>query len=208
MNSALPRLRGHLKLLGPAAYKTEKGLFLIFETFDPLFTYFYYSGISHFTLHQTPQLGQICTKALFIVAMALISSAAFAAPSFKIYEVAVPNSKRAAVLEATDTFMKSAKGKTYNGGLRVNTILANGISPATHTFILLMDSMAAIEEWETSLIGEPDITTFGAALEENSTPSSKYMSRMMETWGNISNDNRTWLITRFRTTDPMAVVKD
>ena len=140
--------------------------------------------------------------------MALISSAAFAAPSFKIYEVAVPNSKRAAVLEATDTFMKSAKGKTYNGGLRVNTILAKGISPATHTFILLMDSMAAIEEWETSLIGEPDITTFGAALEENSTPSSKYMSRMMETWGNISNDNRTWLITRFRTTDPMAVVKE
>ena len=75
-------------------------------------------------------------------------------------------------MEATDTFMKSAKGKTYNGELRVNTILANGISPATHTFILLMDSMAAIEEWETSLIGEPDITTFGAALEENSTPSS------------------------------------
>lgn len=103
--------------------------------------------------------------------------------------------------------MKSAKGTTYKGGLHANTILANGISPATYTFVLLMDRMAAIEEWETSLIGDPDITTFWAALKENSTPSSQYMGSMIKIWGEFSNDVRTQLITRFRTTDPMAVVK-
>ena len=123
--------------------------------------------------------------------MALISSAAFATPSFKIYEVAVPNSRQAAVLEATNTAMKSAKGPTYKGGLHANTILANGTSPATYTFVLLMDRMAAIEEWETSLIGDPDITTFWAALKENSTPSSQYMDSMIKIWGEFSNDVRT-----------------
>jgi hypothetical protein len=146
-------------------------------------------------------------KALLFGAAAILSSGVMAAPSFKIYEVAVPLSKQAAVLEATDTFMQSKKGKSYKGGLHVNTILANGISPATHSFVLLMDSMAAIEEWETGLVGDPDIAKFWAALDANSTPVSQYMGSLIKTWGDISNNDRVWMITRFRTTDPMAVVR-
>lgn len=145
-------------------------------------------------------------KYLLLGALALICNSVLAAPSFKIYEVAVPNSKQVAVLEATDTFMKSKKGKSYKGGLHVNTILANGISPATHTFVLLMDSMAAIEEWENSLVGDPDIATFWAALEASSTPVSQYMGSMIKTWGDISNEDRVWQVTRFHSTDPVKLV--
>jgi len=145
-------------------------------------------------------------KSLLLGGLAVISSGAFATPSLKIYEVAVPLSKQAIVLEATDTFMKSKKGKTYKGGLHFNTILANGNSPATHTFVLLMDSMAAIEEWETGLVGDPDIATFWAALDANSTPVSQTMGSMVKSWGDISNEDRIWQVTRFYTTDPVNTV--
>ena len=146
------------------------------------------------------------TKALLLGLLAIISTGVLAAPSLKIYEVAVSNSKQAAVLKATDTFMNSKKGKSYKGGLHVNTILANGISPATHTFVLLMDSMGSIAEWETSLVGDPDAATFWAALEENSTPVSQYMGSLIKTWGDVSNEDRVWQVTRFHTTDPANTV--
>ena len=81
----------------------------------------------------------------------LVSVQAFAAPSFKIYEVRVPSTKQATVLGAIDKFMNTEKGKSYKGSLHVNAVLANGVSPTTHTFVLLMDSMADIAEWENSL---------------------------------------------------------
>lgn len=136
----------------------------------------------------------------------LISLQAQAAPSFKIYEVTVPVSKQATVLGAIDKFMNSEKGKSYKGGLHVNAILANGVSPATHTFVLLMDSMAAIAAWEKSLPGNPDIMEFWTTLEANSTPVSQYMGSLIKPWGTISNDDRIWMVTRFYTSDPVNLV--
>jgi len=143
---------------------------------------------------------------LAIVAGLLISLQVHAAPSFKIYEVTVPASKQATVLSSIDKFMNSEKGKSYKGGLHVNAILANGVSPATHTFVLLMDSMADIAAWESSLPGNSDIMEFWTTLEANSTPVDEYMGSLVKTWGTISNEDRIWMVTRFYTTDPMNVV--
>ena len=123
---------------------------------------------------------------LAIVAGLLISLQVHAAPSFKIYEVTVPASKQATVLSSIDKFMNSEKGKSYKGGLHVNAILANGVSPATHTFVLLMDSMADIAAWESSLPGNSDIMEFWTTLEANSTPVDEYMGSLVKTWGTIS----------------------
>jgi hypothetical protein len=136
----------------------------------------------------------------------LVSVQAFAAPSFKIYEVTVPSTKQAIVLGAIDKFMNTEKGKSYKGSLHVNAVLANGVSPTTHTFVLLMDSMADIAEWENSLPGNPDIMEFWTTLEANATPVDEYMGSLIKTWGDISNEDRIWQVTRFYTTDPLNML--
>ena len=75
-----------------------------------------------------------------------------AAPSFKTYDIAVPLTKQAAVVEATNKFMSTDIGKSYQGSLHLNSYLANGMSPATHSFVLLMDSLADIAAWEDGLV--------------------------------------------------------
>jgi len=141
-----------------------------------------------------------------ILSALMLSYHASAAPSFKIYEVSVPLANQAAVLEATDEFMKSKKGKSYPGGLHVNTIMANGISPATHSFVMLMDSMKSIAEWESGLAGNADVEKFWAVLDEKTTPVSQYMGSLVKSWGNISNKDRIWQVSRLYTTDPVNTI--
>ena len=119
-----------------------------------------------------------------------------AAPSFKTYDLTVPLTKQAAVVEATNKFMATEKGKSYKGSLHLNSYLANGMNPATHSFVLLMDSMADIADWENGLAGNDDIMEFWSTLEANSTPVSEYMGSLVKTWGDISNDDRIWQVTR------------
>lgn len=140
-----------------------------------------------------------------IITTALCAQA-FAAPSFKTYEIAVPLTKQAAVVEATNKFMATDTGKSYQGSLHLNSYLANGMSPATHSFVLLMDSQADIAAWEDGLVGNGDIMGFWASLEANSTPVSEYMGSLVKTWGNISNDDRVWQVTRFYSTDPITML--
>jgi len=137
------------------------------------------------------------------LSMALTANAA---PSFKTYDLTVPLTKQAAVVEATNKFMATEMGKSYKGSLHLNSYLANGMNPATHSFVLLMDSMADIADWENGLAGNDDIMEFWSALEANSTPVSEYMGSLVKTWGDISNDDRVWQVTRFYSTDPMTML--
>jgi hypothetical protein len=143
---------------------------------------------------------------LFTLIGLLLISCQLNAASFKVYEGAIPLTKQAAVLEAADKFMKSETGKTFKGGFHINTILANGISPATHSFALLMPSLEDIHKWESSLVGNSDIQEFWEVLDQHSTPVSEFMGSLIKTWGNVSNEDQFWLLTKFRTTDPAKVV--
>jgi hypothetical protein len=145
-------------------------------------------------------------KLLFSVLTLLITTHLSAAPSFKTYDIAVPLTKQGAVVEATNKFMATKIGKSYKGSLHLNSYIANGMNPATHSFVLLMDSMADIAEWENGLAGNPDIMEFWSTLEENSTPVSEYMGSLIKTWGDISNSDRVWQVTRFYSTDPATMV--
>tara|TARA_E500000331_G_C17089535_1_gene640454 strand:+ start:125 stop:868 length:744 start_codon:yes stop_codon:yes gene_type:complete len=145
-------------------------------------------------------------KLLFSILTLLITTHLSAAPSFKTYDIAVPLTKQGAVVEATNKFMATKIGKSYKGSLHLNSYLANGMNPATHSFVLLMDSMADIAEWENGLAGNPDIMEFWSTLEANSTPVSEYMGSLIKTWGDISNNDRIWQVTRFYSTDPATMV--
>ena len=92
----------------------------------------------------------------FTLALGLLLCAgqASAANAYKFYDVDVENAP--AVLAATDAFMNSETGKRFKGALHLNTYLANGASPATHAFVMLMPSMAAITAWEAEMAASND----------------------------------------------------
>ena len=146
------------------------------------------------------------TKILATIIAVAMCTHVYAAPSFKTYDLAVPLTKQSAIVEATNKFMATDIGKSYKGSLHLNAYLANGMNPATHSFVLLMDSMADIAAWEDGLVGNQDIMEFWGALEANSTPVSEYMGSLVKTWGDISNDDRVWQVTRFYSNDPMTML--
>ena len=146
-------------------------------------------------------------KNTFLTALfALFFAIQVQAASVKAYEAAIPLTRQAAVLEAAEEFMQSPTGKSYTGAFHINSILANGVNPATHLFALLMPSMAAIHDWESSLVGNEDIQKFWSVLDENATPVTEYMGSLIKTWGDVSNADNVWMLTKFRTTNPAAVV--
>jgi hypothetical protein len=146
-------------------------------------------------------------KNIFLTVLcALLVTIQVQAASFKVYESAIPLTGQSAVLEAAEKFMKSPTGKSFKGAFHINSILANGVNPATHSFALLMPSMAAIHDWESSLVGNKDIQKFWSVLDQTATPVTEYMGSLIKTWGDVSNEDNVWMLTKFRTTDPAAVV--
>lgn len=142
---------------------------------------------------------------MLAVGLAITSSvSAFGANAYKFYEVSAENAT--AVVSATDALMASETGRQFNGALHLNAYLANGSSPATHAFVLLMPSMAAITEWETRLSQSADGASFFSSLAANATGVSESMGSMIKAWGDTSDDDRVWVVTRFYTSNPIAVM--
>ncbi len=145
-------------------------------------------------------------KIITTLVLLMASSGAFAAPTWMVYEVAVSPANQATVAAATQKFMASKTGKAMPGSLHLNGIIANGASPATHSFALLFPSMASLMNWQASMAGNADFAAFMGSLTPVSQPVSEYINSFGANWGTASNDDRLWQLTRFRTTDPMAVV--
>jgi hypothetical protein len=60
------------------------------------------------------------------------------------------------VVAATEKFMATDTGKAMPGSLSIMASVIDGADPATHSFITSMESLAAREEWFTSLEGNAD----------------------------------------------------
>ena len=142
----------------------------------------------------------------FTLALGLLLCAgqASAANAYKFYDVDVENAP--AVLAATDAFMNSETGKRFKGALHLNTYLANGASPATHAFVMLMPSMAAITAWEAEMAASNDGASFFSSLRANAEATGESMGAMLKAWGDTADDDRVWMVTRFYTTNPLAVL--
>jgi hypothetical protein len=72
--------------------------------------------------------------------------------------------------------------------------LANGSNTATHSFALLQPSMAAHQEWMTSLQNSPEGQKFFTVMNENSTPITERINSFLQSYGTASNDDVVWLI--------------
>ena len=135
-------------------------------------------------------------KKLLITLLALSTAYISAGQIWTQYDFRVDNPESAAkIVAASDELMASKFAKNnFKGSSHLDLYLANGSNTATHSFALLQPSMAAHQEWMTSLQNSPEGQKFFTVMNENSTPITERINSFLQSYGTASNDDVVWLI--------------
>ena len=110
------------------------------------------------------------------------------------------------VVAAADALMSSAAGKTFPGKLLLQAEVADGDSPATHSFIPIYKTAAERETFVQALQADPAWNTFTAEMAKLSQPVSTVLYRSAKTWGELVDTDHVWMGYAFHVTDPAAFV--
>ena len=135
-------------------------------------------------------------KKLLITLLALSTAYISAGQIWTQYDFRVDTPESAAkIVAASDELMASKFVKNnFKGSSHLDLYLANGSNTATHSFALLQPSMAAHQEWMTSLQNSPEGQKFFTVMNENSTPITERINSFLQSYGTASNDDVVWLI--------------
>ena len=135
-------------------------------------------------------------KKLLITLLALSTAYISAGQIWTQYDFRVDTPESAAkIVAASDELMASKFAKNnFKGSSHLDLYLANGSNTATHSFALLQPSMAAHQEWMTSLQNSPEGQKFFTVMNENSTPITERINSFLQSYGTASNDDVVWLI--------------
>jgi len=135
-------------------------------------------------------------KKLLITLLALSTAYISAGQIWTQYDFRVDTPESAAkIIAASDELMASKFAKNnFKGSSHLDLYLANGSNTATHSFALLQPSMAAHQEWMTSLQNSPEGQKFFTVMNENSTPITERINSFLQSYGTASNDDVVWLI--------------
>ena len=135
-------------------------------------------------------------KKLLITLLALSTAYISAGQIWTQYDFRVDTPESAAkIVAASDELMASKFAKNnFKGSSHLDLYLANGSNTATHSFALLQPSMAAHQEWMTSLQNSSEGQKFFTVMNENSTPITERINSFLQSYGTASNDDVVWLI--------------
>lgn len=135
-------------------------------------------------------------KKLLITLIAISTAYISAGQIWTQYDFKVDTQESAAkIVAASDELMASEFAKSnFKGSSHLDFYLANGSNTATHSFALLQPSMAAHQEWMTSLQNSPEGQKFFTVMNENSTPITERINSFLQSYGTASNDDVVWLI--------------
>jgi hypothetical protein len=84
---------------------------------------------------------------------------------------------------ALGAFMNSETGKKFPGQVFLSTVIAGGLSPVSHAISVGQASEAAIEAWESSLVGNADWQTYLDASQTSSDYLGNNLVRTLKGWG-------------------------
>ena len=87
------------------------------------------------------------------------------------------------VMAAADTLMSSNAGKAFPGKLLLQAEVADGNSPATHSFIPIYKTVAEREAFVQQLQADPAWSTFQAEMAKLTQPVSTILYRTVQSWG-------------------------
>lgn len=109
-----------------------------------------------------------------------------------------------AVVAAADKMMASTVGKEFPGRLFLQTNVADGDNPATHSFVPVYETAAEREMWVAKLQADPAWAEFQKVMTAKTEPVSTSMYRTVQRWGDISDEDMVWRVHEFDVSDPAA----
>lgn len=127
-----------------------------------------------------------------------------AAASWSQFSFATTPQNAPKVLAAADKLMSSATGKQFPGRLHLQTHLADGANPATHSFAPLYKSAAEREAFVQKMQADPAWNEFMATMAEVAQPVSQVMYRSLKSWGKAEDTDPVWMLHAFTVRDPAA----
>jgi hypothetical protein len=136
----------------------------------------------------------------------LLGQGAAAAPSWGIIAFSTTPQNAATVLAAADKLMGSAVGQKFPGRLLLQASVANGNSPATHSFVPIYKSAKEREEFVQRMQRDPAWQEFLSTMTLATQPVSQTQYRTLKSWGPVSDDDRVWMAHAFNVSDPPAFV--
>ncbi|MCH8139859.1 MAG: hypothetical protein IH926_13115, partial [Proteobacteria bacterium] len=108
---------------------------------------------------------------------------------------------------ALDKLMSSPTGQQSPGRLLLQTNVADGDDPSTHTVVPIFASATEREAYFQKLIADPAWAEFQATVEKIARPRSSSRYSVMKSWGDISDTDVVWNTLSFDVTDPPAFLK-
>jgi len=136
----------------------------------------------------------------------LIAQTAAAEPTWSAISFSTTPPNAPLVLAAADALMNSAVGKEFPGKLLLQMEVADGSSPATHSFIPIYKSAADREAFVAKLQADPAWATFQGEMVKLSQPVSTVQYQTVKTWGDLADTDHVWMGYSFGVSDPAAFV--
>jgi hypothetical protein len=140
------------------------------------------------------------------IGLLLIAQSAAAQPTWSMISISTTPPNAPLVLAAADALMNSAAGKEFPGKLLLQMEVADGSSPATHTFVPIYKSAAEREAFVAKLQADPAWATFQGEMAKLSQPVSTVQYQTMKTWGDLADTDHVWMGYAFGVSDPAAFV--
>jgi hypothetical protein len=145
-------------------------------------------------------------RSLLAGALIMVSGVLQAAPTVLVYEWAVQSGKAGEFASALDTLQKSKIAKDRTAQLHLESIGFNGASPATHRVVVLYPSIAEMDAWTKKFQSSGAGSAFQETINRIATPVAQYMEQPVQSWGEVSNDDKVFDIVRLQVSDPVATV--
>ena len=132
----------------------------------------------------------------------LFAAQAASSATWTLINIQVEPGNSAKITAAADKLMNSAVGKEFPGQLLLQANVANGASPATHSFVPIYESAADQEAWLAKLQASPAWAEYQATTSGVTQGVSDVLHRTVKSWGDIVDTDVVWAAHAFNVTDP------
>ena len=142
------------------------------------------------------------TRIFSLLIVLLVAQAASAEPYWAQLglQVSVPDTPK--MVAAMDKLMGSKVGKTFPGRMLLQSNVADGADPATHTVVPIYKSAEDRENFVKRLQASSEWAEFQATLDSLGEPGGTILYRNARSWGDINDTDSVWMAHAFSVTDP------
>lgn len=144
----------------------------------------------------------------FFSALALCA-AAHAGPGWEMTSFSTTPQQAPAIVSAIDKWMQN-EGKDYPGQVLLQAHEADGSDPATHSVVVLYDSVAQQEAFSQQVEGSEAMMAAWMelmdAFGQNAQQVASVRGAFVKNWGDVNGDDTVWMNHAITTQDPAGVV--